>query len=316
MRFLPRFSPVFSPALRRAAGISLVTCVLSAALAGCGGDSITAVPQRVAVSASPNGIAVRAADGAVFITDDQTNSVLSSPDGHTFTHYASVPVVAGQANSLSQLSFADAGALMIERFGFGTSSAVFGITGVDTIAALSGPDPTRRRLGLISIGSNRLLSTWFIKSGSNPPQGGLSLITYDPDAHTAVERDLLTGLGKPVGVAVSGDTVYVSDQSNNNIVKASLNTLLAGSQAMAPSATLAQIASPDLMAVDAGGTLYTKCNTTGLCRVAPDGTISVLANDFQDARGVAIDAPRHQLYAIDRAGSAGGTNYVRIFPLN
>jgi Gluconolactonase len=289
---------------------------LVAALTGCGGDTVTAVPQRVAVSAAPNGIAVRAADGAVFITDDQTNSVLSSPDGHTFAHYATVPVVAGQANSLSQLSFADAGALMIERFGFGTASAVFSITGADAIAALSGPDPTRRRLGLISIGSNRLLSTWFVKNGSAPPQGGLSLITYDPNAHTAVERDLLSGLGKPVGVAVSGDTVYVSDQSNNNIVKASLSTLLGGTQAVAPSATLVQIASPDLMAVDPSGTLYTKCNATGLCRIAPDGTISVLANDFQDARGVAIDASRHQLYAIDRASSAGGTSYVRIFPLN
>ncbi len=320
MRFSTRFSirlmSHLSPALRRTAGASLVTCALVAALTGCGGDTVTAVPQRVAVSAAPNGIAVRAADGAVFITDDQTNSVLSSPDGHIFAHYATVPVVAGQANSLSQLSFADAGALMIERFGFGTASAVFSITGADAIAALSGPDPTRRRLGLISIGSNRVLSTWFVKNGSAPPQGGLSLITYDPNAHTAVERDLLSGLGKPVGVAVSGDTVYVSDQSNNNIVKASLSTLLGGTQAVAPSATLVQIASPDLMAVDPSGTLYTKCNATGLCRIAPDGTISVLANDFQDARGVAIDASRHQLYAIDRASSAGGTGYVRIFPLN
>jgi hypothetical protein len=306
----------FSPALIRTTCLALVSCGLLAALAGCGGDNVTAVPQRIAVSASPNGIAVRPADGAVFITDDQTNGVLSSPDGRTFSHYASVPVVAGQSNSLSQLSFADAGALMIERFGFGTASAVFSITGADTIAALSGPDPARRRLGLISIGSNRLLSTWFIKLGSNPPQGGLSLITYDPNAHTAVERDLLTGLGKPVGVAVSGDAVYVSDQANNDIVKSSLSALLGGSQAVAPGAQFAQVNSPDLMAVDASGTLYTKCNTTGLCRIAPDGTLSLLANDFQDARGVAVDAPRHLLYAVDRAGSTGGTSYVRIFPLN
>jgi hypothetical protein len=306
----------FSPALLRTARLALVSGGLIAVLAGCGGDNVAAVPQRVAVSAAPNGIAVRAADGAVFITDDQTNGVLSSPDGRTFSHYATVPAVAGQSNSLSQLSFADAGTLMIERFGFGTASAVFSITGVDAIAALSGPDPARRRLGLISIGSNRLLSTWFVKIGSNPPQGGLSLITYSPGVHTAVERDLLTGLGKPVGIAVSGDTVYVSDQANNDIVKSSLSALLGGSQAVAPGAAFAQINSPDLVAADAGGTLYTKCNSTGLCRIAPDGTISLLANDFQDARGVAVDTPRHLLYAIDRAGSASGTSYVRIFPLD
>lgn len=306
----------FSPPWQRTTRLALVSLGLIAALAGCGGDEVTVVPQKIAVGASPNGIAVRAADGAVFITDDQTSSVLSSPDGRTFAHYASVPAVAGQSNSLSQLSFADASALMIERFGFGTASAVFSITGADTIAALSGPDPARRRLGLISIGSNRLLSTWFIKNGSNPPQGGLSLITYDPIAHTAVERDLLSGLGKPVGIAVSGDALYVSDQANNDIVKASLSALLGGSQAVAPNGTFAQINSPDLMAVDASGTLYTKCNATGLCRIAPDGTISVLANDFQDARGVAVDAPRGRLYAIDRAASANGTSYVRTFPLN
>ncbi|WP_176057230.1 hypothetical protein [Paraburkholderia sp. BCC1876] len=302
--------------LHRSTRLALVTVGLIAALAGCGGDNVTASPQRFAVSAAPNGIAVRAADGTVFITDDQTSSVLSSPDAHAFAHYASVPTVTGQANSLSQLSFADAGALMIERFGFGTASAVFSITGTDTIAALTGPDPTRRRLGLISIGSNRLLSTWFIKSGSNPPQGALSLITYDPNAHTAVERDLLTGLGKPVGIAVSGDNVYVSDQANNDIVKASLSALLASSQAVAASGAFVQINSPDLMSVDARGTLYTKCNTTGLCRIAPDGTMSVLANDFQDARGLAVDAPRGLLYAIDRATASGGTSYVRTFPLN
>ncbi len=144
IRLMSRLMSHFSPALLRTAGASLVTCALVAALTGCGGDTVTAVPQRVAVSAAPNGIAVRAADGAVFITDDQTNGVLSSSDGHTFSHYATVPVVAGQANSLSQLSFADAGALMIEQLRlFSTASAVFSITGADAIAAL-GDDPTRR----------------------------------------------------------------------------------------------------------------------------------------------------------------------------
>jgi hypothetical protein len=108
----------------------------------------------------------------------------------------------------------------------------------------------------------------------------------------------------------------VSDQANNDIVKASLSAPLGASQAVAPTGTFVQINSPDLMAVDTGGTLHTKCNISGLCRIAPNGTISVLANDFQDARGVAVDAPRGRLYAIDRAAGASGTRYVRTFPLN
>ncbi len=63
------------------------------------------------------------------------------------------------------------------------------------------------------------------------------------------------------------------------------------------------------MAADAEGRLYTKCNKNGLCEIAPDGTVSVLANDFQDARGVAIDAKHHVLYAVDRAPPAGSPRF-------
>lgn len=304
--------------LQRTACLALATCALFAALAGCASRRVAATPpqpQRVAVSASANGIAVRAADGAVFITDDRTSSVLSSTDAHTFVHFASVPTIAGQPNSLSQLSFSDDGRLMIARFGFGTASAVYGISGADQVAAFNGPNPSRRRLGLVAIGSNRLLSTWFIKNGSNPPQGALSLITYDPATQSAVERDLLTGLGKPVGIAIAGDIVYVSDQANNNIVEANLNTLLGAPQPVTLRTVYVQIDGPDLLAAAPDGSLYTKCNATGLCRIAQDGTVSVLANDLRNARGVAVDVLRGKVYAIDRANHDGSTSYLRILPL-
>lgn len=305
-----------SASLQRTARLALAGFSLLAALAGCASHRQPGVPQRVALGASANAVAVRMSDGAVFITDDQTNSVLSSSDGRSFSHFATVPAVPGQPNGLSQLSFTDNGTLMIARFGFGTASAVFGITGADQVTAFTGPDPLRRRLGLAAIGSNRLLSTWFIKNGNNPPQGALSLITYDPATHAAVERDLMTGLGKPVGIAVSGDTVYVSDQTNNNIVKASLTTLLNAPQPITLRTVFVQIDSPDLLAVAPTGTLYTKCNATGLCRITQDGNVSVLANDLQNARGVAVDWIHGKLYAVDRGGHNGNTSYLRIFPLN
>jgi hypothetical protein len=45
-----------------------------------------------------------------------------------------------------------------------------------------------------------------------------------------------------------------------------------------------------------------------------DGKVTPLANDFYDARGVALDETRHVLYVIDRA-AAGATRYVRALPL-
>ena len=185
----------------RKAATAFATWSLAAALVGCSTPEVTVQPQRAAVNALPNGIAVQPGDGAVFITDDRTSSVLSSTGG-AFTPYATIPVETGQGKSLSQLSFARSGTLFVERFGFGTASAIFEITGSGTASPLAGPNPARRRLGLVELAPGQLLSTWFIKNGSSPPQGALSLVTYDAATHTATERDLLTGLGKPVGVAV------------------------------------------------------------------------------------------------------------------
>jgi DNA-binding beta-propeller fold protein YncE len=282
-------------------------------MAACASNEAAAAPQRVAVEARPNGIAVRPDDGAVFLTDDTTGSILMSPDGHAFAHYAAILSGGAQGNSLSQLTFVDARTLLAERFGFGTAGAIFQIDGKDAACALTGPDPARRRLGLAAIGNGRALLTWFVKNGNQPAQGGLSLVTYDPASGIATERELLTGLGKPVGVVVSGKTVFVSDQANNTIVSAPLDALIAASQP-STSSMVASVSGPDLLAADGNGTLYMKCNKTAFCKITPDGTVSQIADGLQDARGAAIDETRHRLYLVDRA-AAGGTSYVRILPL-
>lgn len=290
-------------------------CVVAALLAGCAADGAAVAPQSVAVNGRPNGIAVRPTDGAVFITDDATNSVLSSADGHAFAHYAALPAVAGQPNnSVSQLTFTDARTLLIARFGFGAAGALLGMAGPDKVTTFSGPDPARRRLGLAVLAPGKVLSTWLVKNGSAPQYGGLSLLTYDAATGNATERDVMTGFAKPVGVVVSGGQVFVADEAGNKIVSARIDALLAAPQPAAAGTVFAQIDSPDLLAADSSGTLYTKCNRSGLCRIAPNGAVTVLANDFHDARGVALDESRRVLYAVDRA-AAGGTSYVRILPL-
>jgi hypothetical protein len=299
---------------------SVVATVFTAAvvvtLAACGSAQVANAPQRIALDARPNSIAVRQSDGRIFITDDKTNGVLSSTDGKAFAPFATIPVVAGQANALSQLTIADTGALLAERFGFGTASAVFQVSADKSVAALSGLDPTRRRLGLVDIGTGKLLSTWFIKNGSAPATGGVSLITYDESTHAASEHNLLSGLAKPVGIVVQGDAVFISDQANNMILKTSLSGLINHNQAGGMNTTVIKISGPDLLAIDAAGTLYTKCNSTAVCRISPDNHVAELANDFEDARGVAVDTQRHLLYAIDRAKSANGVSTLRNIPLN
>lgn len=288
--------------------------LVASVLAGCAaGGGSAAVPQRIAVDAKPNGIAVRPGDGAIFITDDATNSVLAATDGHTFTRYAALPAVPGQdRSSLSQLVFADPRALLVARFGFGTSGALVEVAthegGVDAnarpitaITAFAGPDPTRRRLGLVVLGPGQVLSTWFVKQGNAPQFGGLSLITYDAASGRATEQIWMTGLIKPVGVAVANGKVYVGDEADNRILEARIDTLRAAPQPASSATVVAQIAGPDLLAAGHDGTLYTKCGKHGFCRIATDGTVTQLAGDFNDARGVALDETRNVLYVVDRA---------------
>jgi DNA-binding beta-propeller fold protein YncE len=300
-----------SHALRRIALASLL-CTLAQTW-GCAlqGQGPQADASPVALDARPNGLAVRPDDGAIYLTDDATSSVLRSTDGHAFSRYAEVPTAAGQAASLSQIAFDAEGNLLVERFGFGTAGGLFSIAGADHVVALAGLDPTRRRLGLASAGAHRALSTWFKGGGEGSATGGLSLVTYDAATGEARERDLVTGLGKPVGVVVLGDKVFVADQARNVIVSASLPTLLAAAQPVAGMDTYARIAHPDLMAADpATGALYTRCNAESVCRIAADGTVSEIASGFHDARGVALNPSRHVLYVVDRAAS-GGTSSLR-----
>ena len=294
----------------------LIAVALAAtAVAACVSPSVDVAPQRLVLNARPNGIAVRATDGTVFITDDLSNSVLSASEGQAFAHYVSIPTVAGQANSLSQLTFINANTLLIERFGYGSASAIFDSPAPDKVQALLGLDPSRHRLGLALAAPGKLLSSWFVKQGKQALEGGVSLLSYDASTHQVVEHDVLKGLSKPVGIVVADDTVFVSDQTQNRVVRVSLQAVLHTTQAIAPDTVVAQIHGPDLMTLDAAGTLYTKCDTHSLCAIASNGTVTVLANDFQDARGVAVDQLHHRLYAIDRASSASGISYLRSFPL-
>ncbi|GAB7523992.1 hypothetical protein [Paraburkholderia sp. 2C] len=326
--------------------VALGAWLVASALVGCAaGSGGMAAPQRIAVDARPNGIAVRPGDGAIFITDDATNSVLAATDSRpTFTRYAALPAVPGQdRSSLSQLEFADPRALLVARFGFGTAGALVEIASrdanpgasVERVTTFAGPDPVRRRLGLAVLEPGQVLSTWFVKQGNAPQYGGLSLLRYDAATGRATEQTWMTGLVKPVGVAVANGNVYVSDEANNRILTARVDALRAAPQAASSATVVAQVDGPDLLAASRDGTLYTKCGKHGFCRIAADGTVTQLANDFNDARGVALDETRHVLYVVDRGNASkqmsdmkdakdakdakesqrGSTSEVRVLPL-
>ena len=298
------------PALRL-----LATGVCATLVASCATQPGTTAHDRVPFDARPNGIALRPGDGAIFVTDDSTNSLLIAPDREHFAHYAALPAVAGQSAALSQVVFVPGDALLVARFGFGTAGGIFEVDGPDKTVQISGPDPTRRRLGLAAVAPGQVLSSWFVKNGNAPLQGGLSLITYDMQTHSATERDVLVGLVKPVGVAIFHDDVFITDQAANRLVKVNLSALLQSAQPLTADKAIAvaQVEAPDLLAVDGSGHLYTKCGKTGVCRFTANGDVTVLANDMTDARGVVFDETHTQMDVVDRAKSGDVKSDIRRF---
>ena len=87
------------------------------------------------------------------------------------------------------------GDLFVERFGFGSASAVFRVDAAGHVTLTSDANPSRRRLGLAVLSRTELLSSWFVKQGDDPAQGGVSLVTRDPASSRATERDIVAGLG-------------------------------------------------------------------------------------------------------------------------
>lgn len=309
----------------RFAWVAIAALFLGACASGGGSSSGNAnapgekTPRTVALSGTPNGVAVRTSDGAVFVTDDKTNGVAmtsniadASPD---FSLYARIPAPEGERTGLSQIAFAPNGRLLVERFGYGSASAVFDVASSGQVSVAADMNPARRRLGLYVIDGGTFLSSWFVKESSAPPAGGVSVITRGATPGSVTERDLVTGLGKPVGLAVVGDALFISDQAANRIVKVDLQTARAANAPVQATDVFATVDAPDLMAASPDGTLYTKCGAHALCSISKRGRATVIASDFDAPRGVAVDVARKRLIAVDRASAPDKPSTLRILPI-
>jgi hypothetical protein len=272
---------------------------------------------KVPVAGAPNGVDVRDADGAVFVTDDSGSSIVFTPDiaaaSPSFSTFAQIPADGGRT-SLSQIAFAPNGHLLVERFGFGTSSAVFDVAPNGQVALASDTNPARRRLGLLVLDGGTFLSSWFSKEGDAPAAGGVSMITRGETPGSVVERDLVTGLGKPVGLVTVGDTLFISDQAANRIVKVDLLEARTANEPVQASATFATVDAPDLLAAMPDGRLYTKCGAHAVCSFSKRGRATVVADDLDEPRGVAVDVARKRLVIADRGGR-GKPAYLRVVPI-
>lgn len=246
--------------------------------------------ETIDVAAAPNGILWDAPTSSLYIADESSGSVVVWHDNGAA---ASAPIAlpAGSKPGLGQVLLLGDGTLVVARFGHGESGAVVVVPPKGGgVRVVSGLDTKRRRVGLAPGPDGGIYSAWFEKIGEHE-NGGVSLVSL-----AGGERDVATGLGKLVGLATSGEFLYLGDQSAGTILRCS-------ARACAHPDTLAQVAAPDLLAPGPDGAVLAASRKGGVTLVCPDGhTRSVVPGDVA-TRGVAFDAKKDRLFVVEHGNS-------------
>lgn len=301
--------------LRRLFVLGAASALLALSLSACGGsdDDIDRGPTTISLNAKLNGVYWDPDESRLYVTDDSANNIRSWDGDKNFPVFAPLPPAPTSGATLGQLTRTTDGTFYTTRFGFGTDGAVIAVTKDGKAVNLSGTDALRRRIGITTTPDGGLIDGWFIKGAS----GAVSELSVSGDK--AVEREIITGLGKPVGLAVAGDQLFVNDQNTGSILSYSLSQVrkqpatLAQGKLLATFTTLDGI---DLMTAAPDGSLFFGGSGGRLFRIDAKGETSVLASGWPKMMGVAYDAANRRLFVAVAAADAGSQASVRILPVN
>ncbi|MGE8317876.1 MAG: hypothetical protein ACN6O3_03965 [Comamonas sp.] len=297
--------------LRRWLLAGLASSFVALSACGGGGSDVDRGPTTLPVAAKLNGLYWDKSEAKLYLTDDTANSIRVWDGGKSFPTYAALPPAPASGATLGQLTRSSDGTFYVTRFGFGTDGAVVAVPKGGNAVNLAGTDPQRRRIGITTAPDGALLDGWFIKGGT----GAVSQLALN--GTQASERELVTGLGKPVGLAVVGDTLYVSDQNSGNVLSYALSKVRAQPAGLADGkvvATFTTLDGIDLMTAASDGTLFFGGSGGKLFQVSPKGETSVLVSGWPKIIGVAYDELHRRVFAAV-AADAGGVASVRIVPV-
>ena len=306
----------------RSACAALATSVALLALAACGGsdDDVDRGPTTIELQAKLNGLYWDARASRLYLTDDDAgvNAIKTWDGDKGFSVVYPLPAMAAdQRATLGQLTRGADGNLYATRFGFGSYGTVVAVPSTGSSFNLMGLDGARRRIGITPTADGKLIDGWF-RGGGAGPSGVISELTVGA-AGLAGERDLVTGLSKPAGVAVVGDQLFVSDQGTGQLLAYSLAAVRAQPATAKDGRVVASFTTADgldLMTAASDGTLYFGGSGGTLYVVSPNGAVKTLANGWPGIRGVALDAANRRLFVAVTAARAGGPASIRIVPLD
>jgi hypothetical protein len=298
--------------VRRVLMAGLLSGLVSLTACG-GGNDVDRGPTTLPVSATLNGLYWDKGEAKLYLTDDAANNIRAWDGDKSFPQYAALPTAPTSGVTLGQLTRTTDGTLYVTRFGFGTDGAVIAVPKSGAATNLTGTDATRRRIGITTAPDGALIDGWFVKGGA----GAVSQVTVT--GAQATEKELITGLGKPVGLAAVNDTLLVSDQNTGNVLSFSLSKARAQALALSDGkviATFTTLDGIDLMTSASDGTLFFGGSGGKLFKVSPSGTVSVLVSGWPKIKGVAYDETNRRLFAAVGAADATSTASVRIVPVD
>jgi sugar lactone lactonase YvrE len=270
-------------------------------LVACGGAPAVptaAAPSTLEIDAAPNGLWWDGPSRTLYIADDAGSRILAWQDGGAPPRAFAIPAE-GRPGLGQVIRLAD-GTLVVPRHGHGETGAIVAVTPDGTARPVPGIAVEPRRVGLAAGPEGRVFSTRFGRNPDGSKVGEITEVTL-----AGGERALAGGLEKPIGVAVAGDWIYVSDQDGNRLVRCRLASC-DGFE------TVAELAAPDLVAAGPAGAVLVASKGGAVTLVCPDGAARVVSGGAP-SRGVAYDPAGQRLFVAEHGHEGRGV--VRIVPL-
>jgi hypothetical protein len=252
-----------------------------------------------------NGVFWDDANHALYLTDGDSNQVVTWLESGSFAPvgvFAPPSAEAGGKVSLGGLLRIPDGTFVSPAFGFGTAGGINVLSSTGSSSLVPNLDPSFRRIAIARAPDAAIYETFFTAKDKQH-DGGIARVELG-----GVETVLATGLGKPVGIAATADTLFVADQD--------AGTILAYARAdakAAPRTFATGLPSCDQLTLLPNGDLVTGGKAGAVYRVTPAGAVTPIASGFAEIRGSAYDPTGKRLFFVEHR-KAGGDR-LHILPL-
>ncbi len=281
-------------------------------------DAPPSVAGTITLNGGANDLLWDAASSTLYFTDENAATLAKWTDAGGVQVVGNLPAfaVGASPNPGGLIKLAD-GTIVTLEFGAGTTGRLEEVTAAGVGTAYTGLDPLVKYLDLELADDGTIYATGF-KGNSTTATGRIYTLVLDRTAHTVVPTEILgpetvamEQLKKIVGLVVTSDTLYLSDQTSHAILKYPRT-------ALTPQSTVATVATGDFLfqlpdgdLLTGGGNVINRVKTS-------DGTVSTVdvgSVSLGTVHGLAYDSAKHRLFALDHSSTAGAMDVVHIIPL-